>query len=151
MKHKPFTINTFLSTLYALSNRQFGNQPEWFRELFFSYHLDRDKLNDRAYLISQNAISEFLVGKAKFPTHVFQFYFASRDGTDMLYDDIAHYLYKVAFTEGRRQKYIETLFASVNSSAIHPLDKEYILSSPSNNNSMEYLAEICYRIMRVLV
>lgn len=148
-----FKLNDFLTLLYSLSNKRFYNQQHWFRTLFYSYHLDCDKLECAMYHTAQCVISDTLNGKAtrKLPLRLYQYYFSSKDGLYRLYDDLCSYLCKVTLTEGSRQHYISLLTESIQSATnINPRDIQYILSSKQGSSLLEQLGEMCYKIISAL-
>ena len=153
-----FRLAEFLSLLYEYSKPHYDNQRKWFRDLFYSYHRDCDKLYIiDEYLMSQSTISELLRSAyAKgFPRNMYRFYFSTAQDQDHCncINDFCRYLHNTIFTEGRIQKLIAALTARVASAKnIIPGDRAYIMNFESTgNDSFEKAASLCYRILLVSI
>lgn len=153
-----FRLAEFLSLLYEYSKPHYDNQRMWFRDLFYSYHRDCDKMYiTDEYLMAQSTISELLRNAyAKgFPRNMYRFYFSTAQAQDHCncINDFCRYLRNTIFTEGRVQKLIAELTAHVASAKnIIPDDRAYIMNFESiSNDSFEKAASLCYRILLVSI
>ena len=151
MEHK-LTVNILFKWLYTMSQHRAGTcQSEWFRSILCSYHTYRDKsARGCLYLCPNTFVSKFLCGREKMQEQIANYYISSERGFALLRRDIEAYFEKVAFTEGRRQEYINAITGLfTNAPNVHPKDKEFVLETV--DDSSEYLAQMCFRAIIVLM